>query len=119
MRMNFGELATARRTHEKVNAMIATELNSLTTTEREALLEDVHGVDDWRQPRGAPKSWKSKVKWTLLQEYDVGSLEASEWGIPEADSEVASRLQQRALFNKHLAKHDDSGATATGGKAVE
>ena len=39
----------ARITHEKVSAMMAAELNSLTTAERTVLLEDVHGVGELRQ----------------------------------------------------------------------
>ena len=57
-------------------------------------------------PKGANAGkWKSKVKWTLLQEYDVKFLDSSDWSIPEADREVADRLQKRALFNKHLSSN--------------
>ena len=49
------------------------------------------------------------MKWGLLKEYDVKALERSDWRIPEADREVSERLQQRALFNKHLEK---SGAAS-------
>ena len=66
--------------------------------------EEVNEEADWKMPRGGPKNWKSKVKWQLLKEYDVQSLESSEWDIPEADQEVSDRLQRKALFAKHLSK---------------
>ena len=69
--------------------------------------EDVKSENDWKMPRGANAGkWKSKVKWTLLQEYDVKLLDSSDWNIPEADREVADRLQKRALFNKHLSSNE-------------
>ena len=69
--------------------------------------EDVKSENDWKMPKGANAGkWKSKVKWTLLQEYDVKFLDSSDWSIPEADREVADRLQKRALFNKHLSSNE-------------
>lgn len=44
--MNHVDDETARITHEQVNAMMAAELNSLTTAERSTILEDLHGVGD-------------------------------------------------------------------------
>ena len=74
--------------------------------------EDVVEEADWKMPRnGNAKTWKSKVKWALLKEYDVQSLESSEWGIPEADAEVSERLQRKALFAKHFKKAEEAGAT--------
>ena len=65
---------------------------------------------DWKQPKGSGSGkWKSKVKWQLLQEYDVQALESSDWSIPSADAEVSDRLQRRALFAKHLNKLEESG----------
>ena len=78
--------------------------------------EDVREESDWKQPRGSGGKWKSKVKWGLLKEYDVKALEGSDWRIPEADKEVSDRLQQRALFDKHLEK---SGAAAAPPDAQE
>ena len=78
--------------------------------------EDVREESDWKQPRGSGGKWKSKVKWGLLKEYDVKALEGSDWRIPEADKEVSDRLQQRALFNKHLEK---SGAASAPPDAQE
>ena len=61
-------------------------------------VEDVMSETDWKMPKGVNAGkWKSKVKWTLLQEYDVKFLDSSDWGIPEADREVADRLQKRSL----------------------
>ena len=53
---------------------------------------------------------------SLLKENDVKALEGSDWRIPEADKEVSDRLQQRALFNKHLEK---SGAASAPPDAQE
>ena len=72
--------------------------------------EDVKCEADWKQPKGAGSGkWKSKVKWQLLQEYDVKALESSDWAISGADQEVADRLQRRALFQKHLSKVEETG----------
>ena len=75
--------------------------------------EDVKSEADWKQPKGSGSGkWRSKVKWQLLQEYDVQALESSDWSIPLADAEVSDRLQRRALFAKHLTKLEESGAGA-------
>ena len=68
--------------------------------------EEVHEESDWKMPKNAPRGWRSKAKWGLLEEYDVEKLESSEWTIPEADEEVSSRLQRKALFNRHLSASD-------------
>ena len=47
-----------------------------------------------------------------MKEYDVKALESSDWRIPEADQEVTARLQQKALFNKHLEKSGVGSAHA-------
>ena len=78
--------------------------------------EDVKEEADWKQPRNSNGKWKSKVKWGLLKEYDVKALESNDWRIPEADKEVTDRLQQKALFNKHLEK---SGVAAAGAEGQE
>ena len=71
--------------------------------------EDVKCEADWKQPKGSGSGkWKTKVKWALLQEYDVQALESPDWAIPSADAEVSERLQRRALFNKHLSKVDNA-----------
>ena len=67
---------------------------------------DVKSKNDWKMRKGADAGKrKSKVKWALHQEYDVKFLDSSDWSIPEADREVADRLQKRALFNKHLSSN--------------
>ena len=78
--------------------------------------EDVHGEADWKKPRQAGGSWRSKVKWQLLQEYGVRSLDSSEWHVAEADQEVSERLERRALFNKHLSEFSDSAKGKKGGE---
>ena len=73
--------------------------------------EQARCESDWRMPKGQnAKNWKSKVRWTLLEEYDVESLDREDWEIEEADLEVTERLKQRALFNKHLAGVEESEA---------
>ena len=79
--------------------------------------EEVQEEGDWKMPRNAPKTWRTKVKWQLLKEYDVQSLESSEWDIPEADQEVSDRLQRKALFAKHLSKVE--AASPDGGGKTE
>ena len=74
--------------------------------------EDVTEEADWKMPRHAGKTWKRKVKWQLLKEYDVQSLESSEWDIPEADAEVSERLHRKALFAKHLQKAESAGVAS-------
>ena len=66
--------------------------------------EDVQSEAGWKQPRDHKGKWSSKIKWQLLHEYDVRSLESTEWAVPEADEEVSERLKRRALIAKHL--HD-------------
>ena len=63
--------------------------------------EDVKVQNDWQRPKNAPNKWKSKVKWQLLNEYDIRSLEAGEYDVPAADEEVAQRMKVKALYNKH------------------
>ena len=46
MELEDDDLAAARTTRKEVNAMIASELNNLTSTERDAILNEVHGVGD-------------------------------------------------------------------------
>ena len=64
--------------------------------------------DDWKAPRNHNGKWRSKVKWDLLKEYDVQSLEASEWVIQEADDEVSDRIKKKALFQKHWSNLQDA-----------
>ena len=52
---------TARITHEKVSAMMAAELNSLTTAERASILEDVHGVGDTPPEESNPNLMQQKL----------------------------------------------------------
>ena len=66
------------------------------------VFEDVACEADWKAPRDHKGKWQSKIKWRLLQEYDVRCLESSEWSLPEADAEVSERLKRKALLAKHL-----------------
>jgi hypothetical protein len=50
------------------------------------------------------------VKWQLLEEFDVKALETNEYAVTEADEEVTKRMQQKALFAKHLSALEESGA---------
>ena len=69
---------------------------------------DVKCEADWQKPRNHRGKFKSKVKWALLEEYDVRALDNNELSVPEADEEVTQRLKQKALFNKHLGALEDS-----------
>ena len=71
-------------------------------------------LSDWQRPKSHQGKWKSKVRWDLLNEYDVRGLERSQFDIPEADLEVQSRMQSKALFNKYSHKKHDAGATKSG-----
>ena len=76
--------------------------------------EDVHRESDWQKPQNHQGKWKSKVKWTLLDEYDVRALDSHDMCIPEADEEVSARLRQKALFSKHLTALEDANGAAKG-----
>jgi hypothetical protein len=52
----------ARHTHEQANAMMASELNSLTRAERSTLLEDVHGVGDLPPEESNPSLIQEKLR---------------------------------------------------------
>ena len=78
--------------------------------------EDVQRESDWQRPKNAQGKWKSKVKWQLLEEYDVKALESNEYSIPAADEEVSQRLRQKALFAKHLSPFNGGDGAAEGPK---
>ncbi len=59
--MNHQDDEAARITHEKVSAMMAAELNSLTTAERASILEDVHGVGDLPPEESSPTLMKQRL----------------------------------------------------------
>ena len=65
--------------------------------------ENVKQESDWKRPQGQQgQKWKSRVRWDLLQEFDVASLSQTEWEIEEADDEITAKLKRRALLHKHL-----------------
>ena len=65
--------------------------------------EPVKEEKDWKRPQGqARQKWRSKVRWDLLNEYDIASLQKSEWEIEEADAEIQEKLKKRATLVKHL-----------------
>ena len=65
--------------------------------------ENVKQESDWKRPSGQQgQKWKSRVRWDLLQEFDVASLSQTEWEIEEADDEITAKLKRRALLHKHL-----------------
>ena len=74
--------------------------------------EDVASEEDWKAPQNHNGKWRSKIKWDLLKEYDVRSLESSEWNIPEADDEVTERIKRKALFAKHWTNLWDASPAA-------
>ena len=65
--------------------------------------EGVRQESDWKRPAGQNgQKWKSRVRWDLLQEFDVASLSQTEWEIEDADDEITAKLKRRALLHKHL-----------------
>ena len=63
---------------------------------------------DWRAPKGAGKTWKTKVQYALLDEIDIRSLDESGTVIDSVEKEVRERLQSKALLQKALGKLQDS-----------
>eukprot|EP00972_Heterocapsa_arctica_P111426 16404941-Heterocapsa_arctica.AAC.1 len=59
--------------------------------------EDVTKESDWQKPKNHQGKWRSKVKWQLLEEFDVKALEQNEYAVPEADEEVATRQAESPL----------------------
>uniref|UniRef100_A0A7S4EK76 DUF6824 domain-containing protein n=1 Tax=Pseudo-nitzschia australis TaxID=44445 RepID=A0A7S4EK76_9STRA len=59
--MTTNNVEELRATHHKVTAMMALELNSLTSAERATVLEDVHGVGDISPEERKPDVIKEKL----------------------------------------------------------
>ena len=76
--------------------------------------EDVQRESDWQKPKNHQGKWRSKVKWQLLEEYDVKALGQNECAVPEADEEVSQRLKQKALFAKHLGTMEEVSSAKAG-----
>ena len=74
----------------------------------EKAFELVRKEADWKAPRGAAKSWKSKVQYHLLEEIDLRPLMSNSTAVPAVDAEVTARLKEKALLIKAIEK---SGAT--------
>ena len=70
----------------------------------------MHKEADWQKPKNHQGKWETKVKWALLEEFDVKALESNEYAVTEADEEVTQRMKQKALFAKHLTSLEESGA---------
>ena len=74
--------------------------------------QDCRTESDWKMPKGGnSKSWKTKVRWTLLDEYDVEKLDNDDWPIDAVDDEVKERMTRKALFAKSLAKVEEAAPT--------
>jgi len=71
--------------------------------------QECSSESDWRMPKGANAAkWKSKVRWDLASEIDWGKLSEEALSIPAVEAEIQERLQKKALFQKYLAKSQDS-----------
>jgi len=68
---------------------------------------------DWRAPKGAGKTWKTKVQYALLDEIDIRSLDENGTVIDAVEKEVRERLQSKALLQKALGKLQDSSAESS------
>ena len=72
------------------------------------VFQDVKSEHDWKMPKGVnAKQWKTKVRWELLDEYDVASLDKQRWAIDDVDEEVQTRLKAKAQIRKHLPEASD------------
>ena len=68
---------------------------------------DVHGPQDWRQPKGpSGAKWRSKVRWDLAQEIDWRALEADDEDIPEVEKELQGKLRDKAMAHRYLQQQD-------------
>ena len=57
------------------------------------------------QPKGAAANkWKSKVRWDLLGEIDITSMDKDQEMIEGVEKEIKDRLYQKALVSKYLAQ---------------
>jgi hypothetical protein len=64
----------------------------------EKAFEFVEGEEGWRPPKGeAAKKWKSKVKWGLLDAFDLQSLEGKKLGIEKVDREASAMTEANAV----------------------
>ena len=60
---------------------------------------------DWQQPKGqGAHKWKSKVRWSLLEEIDMRALRDDLETIEPVEEDLRRRLENNALMNKWLAK---------------
>ena len=72
------------------------------------VFQDVKSELDWKLPKGQnAKQWKTKVRWELLDEYDVAALDKQRWSIEDVDEEVQVRLKAKAQIKKHLPEPGD------------
>ena len=79
----------------------------------ERAFSQVHQESDWRAPKGAGKTWKTKVQYALLDEIDIRKLDEGGTVIDSVEKEVRERLTAKALMQKALGKLGD-GAQSEG-----
>lgn len=80
----------------------------------ERAFANVARESDWRAPKGAGKTWRSKVEYRLLDEIDIRSLDEGGTVIEAVDKEVRDRLQTKALLQKALSELGDSATEPSG-----
>ena len=67
--------------------------------------EKVTCLSDWQRPKNqAGQKWKSKVNWTLAEQYYLGDDDMAEVSNDAADLEVQEKLRTKALFQQNLNK---------------
>lgn len=65
--------------------------------------DDVKEESDWRPPKGQnSRSWKSKVKWALLDMHDPTKMAVPSSAIENVDRARAEVSQNKTNFQKHL-----------------
>ena len=90
----------------------------------EAMCKRVYGLrrvfskckkeEDWRKPVNAPRTWKSKVQWGLLGEYDTTAIAEDAYIFEDLANEVVDRLQRRAPVARNLSLADSTAAGLLG-----
>ena len=80
----------------------------------EFALEDVKGESDWRPPKGqSSRSFKTKIKWGLLDMHDPLEYRSSSAVIEGADKEKARHVQQRQQMQAHINSASSQGSVSS------
>lgn len=82
--------------NRKANEVVAHRLMAL-----KRAFGKVKGRDDWQEPKGGNKAWKSKVEKHYLGEMDLRAILGSgEGGFDDAEAEMEDRMRRRHLSER-------------------